>query len=433
MGKDFVTVDYFSHHWDASDLGCASQELKRQIVQVQRKLITVDDKLEQQRDSLRQWGLDSPKSTNRILSSLNKDKHRLLSDEYRLARLQNISWRQFKASRPNAPKIDPININWQKNSDVIWLYGPLFRQDENDTEFEKRLSCTSNHSITNATNTKTTPSTLKPALSKRHLSKEDYVKRILGKNTLKKYERQRFPVDHPFNSQSLGFINNDNDNDDSNSRIIKSKRKLRFKPDVLEFIYHADVPLQMKHQPHPRGSSESASVRSSKNTSSAAQRAKALLLAARSKNKLSTSSSLLPPSSSSSPPLKQAPIMPPSPPLSPSDEGYIKFHKAHQQKTQSTTAITSSSNVATKAAGQATVGWWSTWAFYSVPPVPETVVEEELAPSEAVTIPSLCANLFSLSAEVLTLMGTVAIYKGVSYGLGCPISQQQQQQQQQQR
>ena len=425
MGKDSVTVDYFSHHWDASDLGCASQELKRQISQVQRKLTTVDDKLEQQHDSLRQRGLDSPKSTHRILSSLNKDKHRLLSDEYRLARLQNISWRQFKASRPKAPKIDPININWQKNSDVIWLYGPLFRRDESDTEFEKRLGC---HSITHTTHTKTTPSALKPALSKRNLSKEEYVERILGKHTFQEYERRRFPVDHPFNGQSLGFINNDNDNDDSSSRIIKSKRKLRFKPDVLEFIYHADVPLQMKQQRGPPGSSESASVRSRKNTSSSTQRAKALLLAARSKNKLSTSSS--------SPPLKQAPIMPPSPPLSPSDEGYIKFNKANQQKTQSSTTTTSSTitnatNATTEATEQAAAGWWSTWPFYSVPPVPETVVEEESVPSEAATIPSLCANLFSLSAEVLTLMGTVAIYKGVSYGLGCPTLQQQQQQQQQ--
>ncbi|KAI7856641.1 hypothetical protein BDC45DRAFT_604159, partial [Circinella umbellata] len=432
MGRDFVTVDYFSHQWDASDLGCASQELKRQISQVQRKIMIVDDNLEEQHNSLRQWGLGSSKATSRILSSLNKDKHRLLSDEYRLARLENISWRQFKASHPKAPKIDPIVINWQKNSDVIWLYGPLFRRDENDTEFEKRLGC--NTTTTTATTTKaaetTTTTTLKPALSKRNLSKEEYVERILGKNTLKKYKRRSFPVDHHFNSESLDFINNNDNNDDSNSRIIHSKRKLRFKPDVLEFIYHADVPLQMKHQHPPRGRSELTSTRSSKNISSAAQRAKALLLAARSKNKSTSSSSSLlsettlsPPPSP--PPIKQAPIMPPSPPLSPSDEGYIKVKNSNEPKINIT--INDNSNVHIKTTEQAAVGWWSTWAFYSVPPVPEETVQEELLPSGVETIPGLCANLVSLSAEVLTLMGTVAIYKGVSYGLGCPTSQKQKQ------
>ncbi|KAG2225153.1 hypothetical protein INT45_009482 [Circinella minor] len=418
MTRDFVTVDYFSHHWDASDLGCASQELKRQISQVQRKIMIVDDNLEQQHNSLRQWGLGSSKSTSRILSSLNKDKHRLLSDEYRLARLENISWRQFKASHPKAPKIDPIDINWQKNSDVIWLYGPLFRRDENDTEFEKRLGCIT---TTTTTTTSSSSSTLKPALSKRNLSKEEYVERILGKNTLKKYKRRSFPVDHQFHSESFDFINNNDNNDDSNSRIIQSKRKLRFKPDVLEFIYHADVPLQMKHPYPSRGRSELTSTRSSKNISSAAQRAKALLLAARSKNKSTTT--LSPPSSP--PPIKQAPIMPPSPPLSPSDEGYIKVKNSNEQKIHIT--IHDKSNVHIKTTEQAAVGWWSTWSFYSVPPVPEETVEEELLSSGVETIPGLCANLVSLSAEVLTLMGTVAIYKGVSYGLGCPTSQQQKQ------
>ncbi|KAI9275818.1 hypothetical protein BDA99DRAFT_532767 [Phascolomyces articulosus] len=463
MSKDFVTVDYFSHHWDASDLGCASQELNRQIAQVRRKLITVDDDLETQHDSLRQWGLGSPKSASRALSSLNKDKHRLLSDEYRLSRLENISWRQFKASRPKAPKIDPIDINWQKNSDVIWLYGPLFRRDENDTEFEKRLGCVgtqqqkekepTDHSCSDTTPivSKITNKPVKPALSKRNLSKEEYVEKMLGKNVLKKYKRRSFPVDQR-GSFDLTTENNDNDNDSTSSR---KKRTLRFKPDVLEFIYHADVPLQNNHSRRPsRGRSESASAaprnngssstsNGSKNISSAAQRAKALLLAARSSKSSPSPSTEKSASSSSSttvsPSLKQAPIMPPSPPLSPSDEGYIKFH-SNETHTSSTT-ITSSTDEDIKSTEQQG-GWWAWPSFYyssslsdekeekqmstSLPPQ-EQQQQDPILAGGVESIPSLCANLFSLSAEMLTLMGTVAVYKGVSYGLGCPASQQQQQ------
>ncbi|KAI8148832.1 hypothetical protein BJV82DRAFT_589812 [Fennellomyces sp. T-0311] len=370
MSKPFVTVDYFSHNWDPSDLGCASQELKRQIAQVQRKLISVDNELETQHDSLRQWGLGSPRSASRALSSLSKEKHRLLSDEYRLARLDNISWRQYKASTPDAPKIDPIAINWQKNSDVIWLYGPLFCRDENDKDFEKRLGGLSDNHTQQS-------SSLKPALRKRKQTKEEYVQKMLGSSVFnsKKYKRRSYPVSQPVDLDAIHDSNN--------------KKELRFKPDVLEYIYHADVPLHNnQRQSPPRGKPDPRKPsNNSRGASSAAQRAKALLLAAR--------------SSSPSPP-PESPIMPPSPPLSPSDEGYIKIHP---DDTGSSPIV----NLPEPQQG----GWF--WSFYS-PSTPQEQVE---------SIPSLCANLFSLSAEVITLMGTVAVYKGVSYGLGCPASQQQ--------
>ncbi|KAI9490881.1 hypothetical protein BDB00DRAFT_874883 [Zychaea mexicana] len=444
MSKDFVTVDYFSHSWDGSDLGCASQELKRQISEVRRKLITAEHDLEAQHDSLHQWGLGSPKTASRALSTLSKEKHRLLSDEYRLARLNNISWRQHKASLPNAPKIDPITINWQKNSDVIWLYGPLFRRNENDTDFENRLGCggIANNQQQQAQQADQTSPSLKPALCRRNLTKEEYVHKLLGEKVLKKYKRRSFPmVDRTVDLAAL----DDGSSSSSSSSNNPKKKELRFKPDVLEYIYHADVPLlnnNLRRDPSTRGRPDprkaASNNGSSRGASSAAQRAKALLLAARSSSssssppeKTTTSRSPVsstpaspPPTRPSSPPRhKRSPIMPPSPPLSPSDEGYIKFHSNDTRSSAPVNSIhvRSPATLTQKEQEQQQGSGWL-WSFYSASPPIQQQQEEQ---SAVESIPSLCANLFSLSAEMLTLMGTVAVYKGVSYGLGCPASQQQ--------
>ncbi|KAI7874894.1 hypothetical protein K492DRAFT_221788 [Lichtheimia hyalospora FSU 10163] len=393
MSRPFVTVDYFSHRWEALDLGCASLELKRQLAETRRKLLCVQDQLDSQHDALRQWGLGIP--STKAFSSLSKEKNRLLSDEYRLCRLENVGWRQHAAQQ--GLKIDPIDINWQKNSDVIWLYGPLFRRDDNDIDFEKRLAGVSTHTTDNHHHTDTM--SLKSALKKRSETKEEYVERLLGKSsTSKKFKRRSFPVDH---TTTMDF-----DTIEQHG-VTSQKRTLRFKPDVLEYIYHADMPLRRNPSRSKNKRNNNASS-GGKSSSAACQRAKALLLAARSSG--STTTTTTSPLQTQSPPI----TLPPSPPLSPSSKD---------------TSLQQHNDVYEGG------GWL--WSFFTSPSDTSTTTPPPSPPASPdpnmgatctpplESVPNLCANLLSLSAEMITLMGTAAIYKGISYGLGCPAAQHQ--------
>ncbi|CDS13424.1 hypothetical protein LRAMOSA05601 [Lichtheimia ramosa] len=395
MSRPFVTVDYFSHQWEALDLGCASLELKRQLAETRRKLLCIQDQLDSQHDALRQWGLGTPSS--KAFSSLSKEKNRLLSDEYRLCRLENVGWRQYAAQ--HGLKIDPIDINWQKNSDVIWLYGPLFRRYDNDIDFEKRLAgvSTMTHAIHHLDdNTKS----LKPALKKRSETKEEYVEKLLGKSVSKRFKRRSFPVDH---TTTMDF---DMIEQQQHDGATSQKRTLRFKPDVLEYIYHADMPLRR----NPSSRSKNKRNGGGKSSSAACQRAKALLLAARS-NDSTTTTTTTSPLQTQSPPI----TLPPSPPLSPSSkEPSIQHNDVYEGGGWLWSFFSYSSHTTT-----------TTTPPPSPPASPAPNMNTTTTSPPLESVPNLCANLLSLSAEMITLMGTAALYKGISYGLGCPTAQHQ--------
>ncbi|KAJ3247724.1 hypothetical protein HK104_007783, partial [Borealophlyctis nickersoniae] len=40
-------------------------------------------------------------------------------------RLENASWRKFFQMRFGLSTVNPASLNWQKDSDVVWLYGPF--------------------------------------------------------------------------------------------------------------------------------------------------------------------------------------------------------------------------------------------------------------------------------------------------------------------
>ncbi|KAJ3413017.1 hypothetical protein HDV05_008608 [Chytridiales sp. JEL 0842] len=44
-------------------------------------------------------------------------------------RLENASWRKFFQMKFNLQTIDPSTLNWQKDSDVCWLYGPFYQYE----------------------------------------------------------------------------------------------------------------------------------------------------------------------------------------------------------------------------------------------------------------------------------------------------------------
>lgn len=48
------------------------------------------------------------------------------------ARLENASWRTWAQRRCNLKTISPEEVNWSKESDVTWLYGPIVDDDDHD-------------------------------------------------------------------------------------------------------------------------------------------------------------------------------------------------------------------------------------------------------------------------------------------------------------
>lgn len=52
------------------------------------------------------------------------------------ARLENASWRTWAQRRSNLKTISPEEVNWSKDSDVTWLYGPIVDDDDDDHDHD---------------------------------------------------------------------------------------------------------------------------------------------------------------------------------------------------------------------------------------------------------------------------------------------------------
>lgn len=50
------------------------------------------------------------------------------------ARLENASWRTWAQRRSNLKTINPEELNWSKENDITWLYGPIVKDDESDSD-----------------------------------------------------------------------------------------------------------------------------------------------------------------------------------------------------------------------------------------------------------------------------------------------------------
>ena len=62
-----------------------------------------------------------------------KKKKRDVIDEVNSSRLENASWRTWAKARNNLKTVSPEIVNWSKDSDVTWLYGPVVSEPiEND-------------------------------------------------------------------------------------------------------------------------------------------------------------------------------------------------------------------------------------------------------------------------------------------------------------
>ncbi|KAF9905327.1 hypothetical protein EC991_001750 [Linnemannia zychae] len=78
-------------------------------------------------------------------------------------RLENASWRNWAKQRHNLKTVSPKTLNWLKDSDTTWLYGPLYKA--NIDEFDlARFGAQTIPGGTKMPSTPTTENGLKPAL-----------------------------------------------------------------------------------------------------------------------------------------------------------------------------------------------------------------------------------------------------------------------------
>ncbi|CDR42002.1 CYFA0S08e02476g1_1 [Cyberlindnera fabianii] len=68
------------------------------------------------------------------------------------ARLENASWRTWAQAKYHLKTVSPESVNWLKDSDVTWLYGPLYKESEqaNAEETEKKYGSDGESSTLNA-------------------------------------------------------------------------------------------------------------------------------------------------------------------------------------------------------------------------------------------------------------------------------------------
>lgn len=89
MAEPQIHVDYFSHQWDVSDIS----KSWRYVIQKRK-------------------------------------------DVANSARLENASWRTWAQRRGNLKTINPEELNWSKENDITWLYGPIVKDDPESSDDE---------------------------------------------------------------------------------------------------------------------------------------------------------------------------------------------------------------------------------------------------------------------------------------------------------
>ncbi|CAO0792091.1 unnamed protein product [Mucor circinelloides] len=114
--KASYCVDYLSHQWTADDLIQTYKETRKQ-----RQMYIVDN-------------------ITSTTSLLTKNERKLKkSEQYKHQRYQNALWRSMarncthQLSQSNK-LIDPSTVSWQKESDITWLYGPMYKATSQDQE-----------------------------------------------------------------------------------------------------------------------------------------------------------------------------------------------------------------------------------------------------------------------------------------------------------
>lgn len=116
------------------------------------------------------------------------------------ARLENASWRTWAQRRSNLKTISPEAVNWSKDSDVTWLYGPILKDDNNsnydDVDHHKRVTTATSAvagdiSIPNKENNGPKPILKRRTVQDMMISHSNLLKLQLATNRMNEKSRQQ--------------------------------------------------------------------------------------------------------------------------------------------------------------------------------------------------------------------------------------------------
>ena len=148
-------VDYLSHKWDESEI---SKSWKYIILQKKRKnnennndplgLIHHDDSYSRSGSIVSHSGTPQESrfgndSNGMYIENENSDNTKLIQqkdvevdmDSINASRLENASWRTWAKARNNLKTVSPEILNWSKDNDITWLYGPIVPADTSSSPY----------------------------------------------------------------------------------------------------------------------------------------------------------------------------------------------------------------------------------------------------------------------------------------------------------
>lgn len=112
-------------------------------------------------------------------------KKKRAEDLVNAARLENASWRTWAKARNHLKTVSPEIVNWSKDSDVTWLYGPIMRdQDEEEaSDIERGYGSDNENSKRVAATKKVKKSKSASSVTPKPILKKRTVSEILAENS----------------------------------------------------------------------------------------------------------------------------------------------------------------------------------------------------------------------------------------------------------
>ncbi|KAG0307310.1 hypothetical protein BGZ98_000591 [Dissophora globulifera] len=136
-----VCVDYLSHPLSAEHLLVCYQQITRQITHAPKSAKDAAISYQHQSQTL----LELLGQHQNLAIPTTNERPAPVGCQSQLKRMQNALWRRSSQSSlaKDVALVHPESLNWQKECDVLWLYGPLYeftflQQQEQQRRFERK-------------------------------------------------------------------------------------------------------------------------------------------------------------------------------------------------------------------------------------------------------------------------------------------------------
>lgn len=75
-----------------------------------------------------------------FIKYMNKNPEYKIHNAFLYQRLSNICWRRLYKNFQHLPEVNPFVINWDKNSDITWLFGPKIIPQQQEEQQQEEAS-----------------------------------------------------------------------------------------------------------------------------------------------------------------------------------------------------------------------------------------------------------------------------------------------------